>query len=177
MVEERGRGTQEPPAGMALGWKGIYSSEGERGAEESFIGRRGTEYKGILHKEVLGVIRARSSLHRGREVEQNICGDHRKRLCTQTKARAMLWDARAPKPLTPDLIFSAPIVERTKHSWTLHLKRHKEGSLTDKAALSNLMELQHRSHPASIQRWDNTLVPKCPKPVSATSGEFHHLYW
>lgn len=96
--------------------KGIYSSEGGRGAEESFIGRRGTGYKGIPHKEVLRVIRATSSLHRGWGVEQNICGDHRKRLCTQTKARAMLWDARAPKPLTPDLIFPAPIVERTKQS-------------------------------------------------------------
>lgn len=96
--------------------KGIYSSEGERGAEESFIGRRGNRHKGIPHKEVLGVIRARSSLHRGWGVEQNICGDHRKRLCTQTKAIAMLWDARAPKPLTPDLIFPAPTVKRTKQS-------------------------------------------------------------
>ena len=96
--------------------KSIYSSEGGWGAEESFIGRRGTGYKGIPHEEVLGVIRARPTLRQGWGVEQNICGDHRKRLCTQTKAGAMLWDARAPKPLTPDLIFPAPIVKRTKQS-------------------------------------------------------------
>lgn len=116
MVEERGRGTQEPPAGMHLVDKSIYSSEGGWGAEESFIGRRGTGYKGIPHEEVLGVIRARPTLCQGWGVEQNICGDHRKRLCTQTKAGAMLWDAQAPKPLTPDLVFPAPIVKRTKQS-------------------------------------------------------------
>lgn len=94
----------------------ICSSEGEWGAEESFIGRRGTGYKGIPHKEVLGVIRARSTLHRGWGVEQNICGDHRKRLCTHTKAGATLWDAQAPTPLTPDIVFPTPIVKRTKQS-------------------------------------------------------------
>ena len=101
---------------MHLVDKSIYSSEGGWGAEESFIGRRGAGYKGIPHEEVLEVIRARPTLRQGWGVEQNIYGDHRKRLCTQTKAGAMLWDAQAPKPLTPDLIFPAPIVKRTKQS-------------------------------------------------------------
>ena len=142
--------------------KSIYSSEGGWGAEESFIGRRGTGYKGIPHEEVLGVIRARPTLRQGWGVEQNICGDHRKRLCTQTKAGAMLWDARAPKPrhLTSS---SLHLLSRGQNSHELCVSRVTKGAHSQtKQGYQNwwscsTIHIPQVSRDGTIRRYSNAL--------------------